>query len=754
MVSKSKFAVFLLFVAVLTTDPTKGADTPRWLAVFGDGSMKRGNRMDHWDHPAAQTSIDGHSLHGDNFARFVLDTTKTIEVKPPFVVMANGDVLPGEIVGFRPSRVVEGAGGVLLQLRGPLRSWEGQSLTVRPSLITRFVRKSSPARGTLPPGRVQLRDGQVISAQRFRFSASGLQVLTSSGVQKLSLGAIAEFCTPADNQIDVLMEAAAHAWRAPKTRVIRLVAEDGTIVTHRSDIGKKSYVDRNSKRIYDDYQSGCDVYLHVVPAWSFGPVLVPQKYLAARSIRSPLEIPVPLLPATYSNPRSGLAGRAMSAYNQGPRAPFLTVGELTDISGFSVHGDSEISVQLPVGAKTFSTWAGLDPAVGSGGCVHCQMFVDFASTPVFKRDFVLGGQQPLRIGPIDVIGAKTIRLVTDMAHKGRPAGADPLDIRDNFNWLRPTVTIDPDLLATHDSILNRFDGAAEWSIEQESLGKVEVHGSWNKITRMWDPQLRLKEDPFSMRVEKTIAANNDILELRLAEIGDKTLHGVEVTVNGESLAPRSEILPVLDEKTRERYDPQTRVYWWDLKSYRGQSVSVALRFFVREGRRDFAWRGLRLTSAMGTTKPQFESIEPGIRLTELEGFDLQSHKGRGHPVAGYLPATEIENDPLRLRGQVFTDGIGMMHDSEISFHVKPEYERFVTLVGCAAQTAGPLTVSFDGEPAWTREAITVAESAEQVDLPIPPGTKKLTLKVGPVGSYDGRSAWVNPGFISKEAASE
>ena len=38
-------------------------------------------------------------------------------------------------------------------------------------------------------------------------------------------------------------------------------------------------------------------------------------------------------------------------------------------------------------------------------------------------------------------------LVADMAHRQRPSGTDPLDIRDYVDWLEPTLTLSrPQLL--------------------------------------------------------------------------------------------------------------------------------------------------------------------------------------------------------------------------------------------------------------------------------------------------------------------
>ncbi|KKK66168.1 hypothetical protein LCGC14_2966800, partial [marine sediment metagenome] len=39
-------------------------------------------------------------------------------------------------------------------------------------------------------------------------------------------------------------------------------------------------------------------------------------------------------------------------------------------------------------------------------------------------------------------GQHLLGLLTDEAHQGRPAGADPLDIRDMLDWLEPVLLLD------------------------------------------------------------------------------------------------------------------------------------------------------------------------------------------------------------------------------------------------------------------------------------------------------------------------
>ena len=81
--------------------------------------------------------------------------------------------------------------------------------------------------------------------------------------------------------------------------------------------------------------------------------------------------------------------------------------------------------------------------------MRCKVFLGDAfgdavvGEPVWTSPILRGGEQPARIDPIDVSHAGQVILVTEYAHADRPKGADPLDIRDEVNWLLPSIRIDP-----------------------------------------------------------------------------------------------------------------------------------------------------------------------------------------------------------------------------------------------------------------------------------------------------------------------
>ncbi len=121
--------------------------------------------------------------------------------------------------------------------------------------------------------------------------------------------------------------------------------------------------------------------------------------------------------------------------------------------GIGVHADNTLWFELPPFVRSFQARIGLDDSVGTGGCVRVRIFANVPEgKPLYESPFLVGSQQVIDTGLIDlpgpVDGRRLLILVTDQAHQGRPQGADPLDIRDEFNWIEPVLGLDPKHLQT------------------------------------------------------------------------------------------------------------------------------------------------------------------------------------------------------------------------------------------------------------------------------------------------------------------
>ena len=84
----------------------------------------------------------------------------------------------------------------------------------------------------------------------------------------------------------------------------------------------------------------------------------------------------------------------------------------------------------------------------------------------------------------------TGRQIDNWDAKDRPAGADPADIRDEVNWIIPTVRLDPAALDRHaGSPIRFFPGLAGWSVTPPASRSAAASAVWDNQNRRWVPAL-------------------------------------------------------------------------------------------------------------------------------------------------------------------------------------------------------------------------------------------------------------------------
>jgi len=134
--------------------------------------------------------------------------------------------------------------------------------------------------------------------------------------------------------------------------------------------------------------------------------------------------------------------------NRNTQGGLLRSAGWTSSWGFGVHAQSELHFPLPPQAKAFRSRIGLDRLAGKGGCVRARVFMDSTEgAPLYESPFIVGSDKLLDTGSVPLAASKGrphhLILQVDPAHQGRPDGADPLDIRDIFDWLSPQLELDP-----------------------------------------------------------------------------------------------------------------------------------------------------------------------------------------------------------------------------------------------------------------------------------------------------------------------
>jgi hypothetical protein len=124
-----------------------------------------------------------------------------------------------------------------------------------------------------------------------------------------------------------------------------------------------------------------------------------------------------------------------------------------------------------------------------------------------------------------------------------------------------------------------------------------------------------------------------------------------------------------------------------------------------------------------------------------------------------------EDKPLRVREEVFRNGIGMLAPANIRYMIHPGYRRFVALAGIddnmldknlgrflASRPSVIFRVFIDGELAGESPIIRMSHEPWRFNIALPPNARQLDLSVSPStkkeGEYDFAN-WLNADFVTE-----
>lgn len=167
--------------------------------------------------------------------------------------------------------------------------------------------------------------------------------------------------------------------------------------------------------------------------------------------------------------------------------------------------------------------------------------------------------------------------------------------------------------------------------------------------------------------------------------------------------------------------------------------------------------------------------EPPLPDVALGDLTPRRNVGFGHTYGGqvrYSGQTRApQKDQANLGGQLridrraWTNGLGVHAPGALTFEVDPNWERFVALAGAdenvvavsngsnlAKYPSVVFKVFLDGREAASSPVMRVLSPAWRFDVPIPAGTRLVTLAVTDAGdgSREDFANWVNAGFIRRK----
>ena len=687
-----------------------------------------------------------------------------------YILLANGDVLPGRALQFLPAAPEEGLPPrLLVALDYPLHTTDPAGMTVRADRVARIVAAptETPAR---EPGTLVFADGRKLPVTAVRWTERGIKALGESGVIAAQFDELADLHLPKVDAAAALDDDRFYPPLDPQGLVGRLEAADGAVLTYRRELSRVALAlakgKPKSRVVPRKGWSEPIEYLHVQPSWALSPLLVPVETICRQSFRARNELPLSLLPAEVLKQQSGIHDWSWRR-NRNVRGDVLRSGRVAADLGVGTHSACEIAFDLPPGAKEFTALVGLDAGVGEKACAAAKIFRDKAGGKVlWAGDALRGDDEPVRVGPLDVSKVKRLVLVTDSAQQKRSADAYPFDIGDHVNWLLPMLTLE-ESAGDRAELLRRFVPSWQtWEITRGDAARIDATPTWGERRERWDAAIRATgTEPVTLRRTVTLIPYvNDVLEVILDPAEAETAGRIGLTADGQRLDPAD--VQYITEKYRQEHsssrskppipkDLGGAILHWDLRAYRGRSVQLALGIAPESKDRPAAglvWRRCALRGAISGLPPEGRPPLPDVPLTSLKPLETTVNKDRRSPTADAMPTYSRTFRPIRFLGQRFDGGYGMINGSSITFAVEPSYGRFVAAAGCCTYYAGPFQVLLDDKVAWETYAMHVAMPATQVDVAIPAGTKKLTLRIGGSGHGAGSGAWANAGFIKSDVA--
>ena len=529
---------------------------------MADGTELTASGIGQWN-DGRRLRVAGRSLSDPkNPIRLVRNTRLAPKLRGPRVYFTNGDVLPGLVTGYaRRLRALAQPAGLTVAMQPPLRQmkWGSSPILVRPHRVKRIV-LTPTASGPYRPGTILFANGKRLSFQALRWRLGRLRLLTEGGVRTVKLEDLAEIHMPAVDITQEVINDALGPSPSPDSPVVRITTANGAVLTFRAAM----MINRGSGR---GYMYG------VQPSWSIPTIEVPRSIVCSYSFRRWDEIPLSLLPGETVAAKSFTGSVWKWRRNLNVRGGQLRVGAIAGDLGIGTHSYSAVAFDLPRGAKELSFLVGLDRGVGAGGCVKVKVCRDSARGEVlWQSGFLRGRGKPVFVGPLKIKGAKRLVLVTEFAHAGRPEGADPGDIRDEVDWLMPTLRIDPKSLQALARIpLKDFPGLREWSPGDADPTDCRYGARWNVDFLRWDPRVVMSIRPAGLTLTRKVLITPDTELLRMSATAARgKTHNITLQVDGNQIN-------AADGRAVFNTFGRRRSQWWSLRTYMGKQVTLSIR---------------------------------------------------------------------------------------------------------------------------------------------------------------------------------
>ncbi|HEX3659089.1 MAG TPA: NPCBM/NEW2 domain-containing protein [Pirellulales bacterium] len=591
----SLVALLIWSAAIALAPGALKAAEPRYTAQWADGTKLSADKIQGWRSDTRPTLAGRMLLDLARPAHWLRNNSAGAASSPTvFVELQGGDCLPGSVVGFRaggdapydqlpPHLLVEPR--VALDLPGmPPRA----TIRVPVEHVRRVVWKSQPGLH-YQPGTLFYLGGRRQTFRAIRWSDSGVRLLAENGSLAVPFADIAEIHLPRSDSWETHLRRLAVLAPMGATSLVRLDTPEGLRLT--------TSLERLQVRATGETADPDHAFQVVQPVWSLDTFFLKQSQIREWQFFPSNQLPLTWLDPVASTHRAALSSGwqhwRLDANVRGDR--LIAAGE-TFGWGFGVHASHELQFVLPAVAKSFQSRLALDKAAGQGGCARGKVFLSSApQRPLFQSDLLIGSKRVLNTGPLalPVSTSEPLRLalVADAAVKDRPSSADPLDIRDVFDWLEPCLELQSaDLQLAVDRRAATIAAFEDWSFDGD-------HGIDWRLVNLFDqrdherPAFRLAilplNGPLTLSRRLHVEAGRESLAVLIGRREKlATPSEVEVRVNG--LRVDTVGVPVWTETSPRR------PLLVKLDGYAGRDLEIELEIRPTDERSYIEWQGAAL----------------------------------------------------------------------------------------------------------------------------------------------------------------